>query len=115
MKFNKKDNSNIILNKELLYIFENISVIKYNKEDNELIIGDERGYIIIWNLESLGPKIIFKAHEKEITDIDYDNENKILISGSLDKHVYFWKIKEIQINKIDKINIIENYFNKIFK
>ena len=72
----KKVNSNIILNKELIYILENITVIEYNKEDNELIIGDQNGYIRIWNLESSGPKIIWKAHEKEITQIYYDNEYK---------------------------------------
>ncbi len=76
-----------------------IRIIRYKEENNELITGDQNGKITIWSLKTGQSIFSWKAHENAITQIYYDNEKRILISGSKDKNMIFWKFPEQWINE----------------
>lgn len=86
---------------EISYFGNNqqLRVIKYNEEDNELITGDENGLITIWNLKSGNSIFTWKAHYKAITQMYYDNAHKILITGSKDRNIFVWKLPEKWVNE----------------
>ena len=83
-----------------------IRIIRYKEENNELITGDQNGKITIWSLKTGKSIFTWKAHNNAITQIYYDNENRILISGSKDKNIFFWKLPKEWIN--DEVINFEN-------
>ena len=62
-----------------------LTVVKYYREQNELITGDENGRIIIWNLK-IGKSIFsWNAHEGPITQMVFMPQIRLIISSGKDK------------------------------
>ena len=80
--------------KEISYfgIETKLTCVIYIREENQLITGDDIGRILIWNLKTGKVIYAWKAHDGCINQIDYNNDNKILITVSKDKLIKSWKI-----------------------
>ena len=71
-----------------------LTVVKYYREQNQLITGDENGRIIIWNLK-IGKSIFsWNAHEGPITQMVFLPQIKIIISAGKDKYFRTWRLPE---------------------
>ena len=71
-----------------------LTVVKYYREQNELITGDESGRIIIWNLK-IGKSIFsWNAHEGPITHMVFLPQVKLIISSGKDKYFRTWRLPE---------------------
>jgi hypothetical protein len=71
-----------------------LTVVKYYREQNELITGDENGRIIIWNLK-IGKSIFsWNAHEGPITHMVFLPQVKLIISSGKDKYFRTWRLPE---------------------
>ena len=71
-----------------------IRIIRYHAKRNELITGDGNGKIIIWSLKDGSPIYAWDAHQGEITQMSFDEESRVLISGAKDKILKIWKLPE---------------------
>lgn len=72
-----------------------IRICRYNAKNHELITGDEDGRVTIWSLKTGQPVQVFEAHPKSaITQMDYDEENRLLWTGGKDKAFRVWKLPE---------------------
>ena len=71
-----------------------LTVVKYYREQNQLITGDENGRIIIWNLK-LGKSIFsWNAHEGMITQMVFLPQAKLIISSGKDKYMRTWRLPD---------------------
>ena len=71
-----------------------LTVVKYYREQNQLITGDENGRIIVWNLK-IGKSIFsWNAHEGPITQMVFLPQIKLIISSGKDKYFRTWKLPE---------------------
>jgi len=71
-----------------------LTVVKYYREQNQLITGDENGRIIIWNLK-IGKSIFsWNAHEGPITQMVFMPQIKLIISAGKDKYFRTWRLPE---------------------
>jgi WD40 repeat protein len=71
-----------------------LTVVKYYREQNQLITGDENGRIIIWNLK-LGKSIFsWNAHEGPITQMVFLPQIKLIISSGKDKYFRTWRLPD---------------------
>ena len=71
-----------------------LTVVKYYREQNQLITGDENGRIIIWNLK-IGKSIFsWNAHEGPITQIVFLPQIKLIISSGKDKYFRTWRLPD---------------------
>ena len=71
-----------------------LTVVKYYREQNQLITGDENGRIIIWNLK-IGKSIFsWNAHEGPITQMAFMPQIKLIISAGKDKYFRTWRLPE---------------------
>lgn len=98
------DISNIAKNdiKELksINIFENkINCIIYNSNKEEIIMGNEQGYIIIWNNKINNYIYAWKGHSPNSVKKLWIDENNILWSSGNDKKIKKWKIPEKWFNE----------------
>lgn len=98
------DISNIAKNdiKELksINIFENkINCIIYNSNKEEIIMGHEQGYIIIWNNKINNYIYAWKGHSPNSVKKLWIDENNILWSSGNDKKIKKWKIPEKWFNE----------------
>ena len=94
-----------------------IRVIKYNSLGHELIAGDEDGRVTIWKLKTGKPIYVWEAHPKSaITQMEWDQKNLLLWTGSKDKRIKIWRLPEKWLN--DDVEDFEkkeikNYTEKI--
>ena len=71
-----------------------LTVVKYYKEQNQIITGDENGRIIVWNLK-IGKSIIsWNAHIGPITQMWFLPSIKLIISSGKDKYMRTWRLPE---------------------
>ena len=71
-----------------------LTVVKYYREQNELITGDVNGRIIIWNLK-IGKSIFsWNAHEGPITQMVFMPQIRLIISSGKDKYFRTWRLPE---------------------
>ena len=71
-----------------------LTVVKYYREQNQLLTGDENGRIIVWNLK-LGKSIFsWNAHEGPITQMTFLPQAKLIISSGKDKYMRTWRLPE---------------------
>ena len=71
-----------------------LTVVKYYREQNQLITGDENGRIIVWNLK-IGKSIFsWNAHEGPITQMVFLPQIKLIISSGKDKYFRTWRLPE---------------------
>ena len=77
-----------------------LRAIIYDEVKKELITGDESGKIVIWSIKTGQPIFSWAAHENgsAVTKLLYDKKSRILISGSKDKNIKFWKLPENWVN-----------------
>ena len=86
--------------KEISYFGGNleIRIIRYNSIKNELYTGDQNGKITIWSLKKGESIYAWQAHNGAITQIYFDIDNNVLISGGKDKRIVYWKLPDNWIN-----------------
>ena len=63
-----------------------LTIVKYYREKNQLITGDENGIIIIWNLKTGKSIFYWNAHEGPITQMIFLPQIKIIITSGKDKY-----------------------------
>ena len=71
-----------------------LTVVKYYREQNQLITGDENGRIIVWNLK-LGQSVFsWNAHEGPITQMAFLPQIKLILSSGKDKYIRTWRLPD---------------------
>ena len=101
--------------KEISYFGGNleIRILRYNKENNELYSGDQKGKITVWSLKTGQSIYAWQAHSGAITQMNYDPKTRRLLSMAKDKKIIFWqipdswvsdKVKKFEENSIREIN-----------
>ena len=82
-------------------IFESkINCIAYNLQNDEIIIGNEKGNIIFWNNKINNYIYSLKAHSPyEVKNLWLDNNNILWSSGG-DKKIKKWKIPDKWFNEV---------------
>ena len=75
-----------------------LNIVKYYREKNELITGDENGRILIWNLKTGKSIYSWNAHEGPITQMVFIPEMKLIISTGKDKYIKTWRLPEKWMN-----------------
>ena len=80
--------------KEISYFGGNleIRICRYNSVNNELITGDQTGKVTVWSLKTGKPVYAFQAHGMAITQMNYDEQKRILLTMGKDKRIIFWKL-----------------------
>jgi WD repeat-containing protein 61 len=69
------------------------------------ILGSKSGEIAAYHQQSSKPILTIQAHLNTIYSLTWDEENKILVSGSLDKSIKIWDGKTLNLlNRLDKMN-----------
>lgn len=66
------------------------TIIIFSIDNARLIIGDESGYIILWDVEQNKFINSVKAHNDKIFSLSLSRDGKYLISGSIDGSVRLW-------------------------
>ena len=93
-------------------------MIEYDSGRHEIITGDQNGKITIWNLKSGKPVFSWMVHNMGINRLYYDENSKMLITGSMDKSIKIWSIPEYwynpEIEKYEKEQL-EKINNEIAK
>ncbi|MGL4948410.1 MAG: hypothetical protein ACRC42_03420, partial [Mycoplasma sp.] len=86
--------------KELTYFGGNVEIriIRYNSENNELITGDQFGKITIWSLKTGQSIYGWQAHDGAITQMYYNERNRVIMSASKDKKIICWKWPDKWVN-----------------
>lgn len=63
--------------------------------DQEILTSSGDGSLILWDIESLTPKLIFHDHESDVMSISTKkNQNNIFLSGSCDQTAKVWDCRE---------------------
>ena len=71
-----------------------LTVVKYYREQNQLITGDENGRIIVWNLKFGKSIFSWNAHEGPITQMVFLPQIKLIISAGKDKYFRTWRLPD---------------------
>ena len=72
-----------------------LRIAVFDGTNSEIITGDEEGRITIWSLKSGESIFVWVAHPKSaITQMVYDEDNRLLWSGAKDKSIKIWKLPE---------------------
>ena len=93
--------------KEISYFGGNleIRILRYNKENNEIYSGDQKGKITVWSLKTGQSIYAWQAHSDAITQMKYEPKNKRLISMAKDKKILVWQIPDSWVS--DKVKKFE--------
>ena len=75
-----------------------LTVVRYRKEENEVITGDQNGRIAVWSLKKGESIYSWKGHDSSITQIYYYPNEKVIITAGKDKFIKTWKLPEKWIN-----------------
>lgn len=75
-----------------------LRVIRYRREENELITGDQQGKIAIWSLKTGQIIYTWEAHQGAITQLYYIDTHKLIISAGKDKYIKTWKLPDSWLN-----------------
>ena len=59
-----------------------------------MIVAYESGIITFFSTNTAAPIYIFEAHKEAITQMVWDSKLKVMITGSKDKSIRFWKLPE---------------------
>ena len=87
-----------------------IRVCTTNPGNLELMTGDESGRIVIWSLKIGKPIYLWHAHDGAITQIQYQNEERLLWTGGKDLRIKLWKLPEKWISEeVDNFDKEEKY------
>ena len=76
-----------------------IRIIRYISKRNELITGDGNGRIVIFSIRTGESVYAWEAHKGEITQIQYIDDKRILITGAKDKKMKIWQLPEKWIDE----------------
>lgn len=72
-----------------------LRIAVFDGNNSEIITGDEDGRITIWSLKNGESIFVWVAHPKSaITQMVYDEDNRLLWSGAKDKSIKIWKLPE---------------------
>ncbi|XP_008431022.1 guanine nucleotide-exchange factor SEC12 [Poecilia reticulata] len=70
-------------------------VVRFSPDMNFLLTGGTDGYIRVWEFPSLEKKFDFKAHEKEIEDLDMSTISKQLVTVGRDFVCNVWSDNQL--------------------
>jgi WD40 repeat protein len=72
-------------NKLDLYAGIKVTNVKYKNSKSEVITGFSNGSVAFWTHFEHEPEFVLDCHEKKVTNIQYEEEMKLLITASTDK------------------------------
>jgi WD40 repeat protein/TolB-like protein len=85
-----------------------VSVTKLNKDARFLAYGMTNGNIILYDASAKRELHNFNKHQKDISDLIFDPDNKYLISASIDEKIIIWDLYSGNVLKT-----IEDFKNEI--
>lgn len=89
-----------------------ILCVDYNQEKDEIIFGDEKGRVFVWNNKIRNFIYSLEAHKhSKLNYLWFDNDNNYLLTCGDDKKIKIWKIPEKWF-KEDKYLYANNYNDK---
>jgi hypothetical protein len=69
-----------------------LNVVKYLRDFNQLLTGDENGRVIVWNLKTGKCTYAWKAHKGGLTQLDYLEDKNYVMTVGKDKYVKVWSL-----------------------
>jgi bromodomain and WD repeat domain containing protein 1/3 len=81
------------IHKRILGHLSAVYCICFDRTGKYILTGADDGLIKIWNAFECRLLATLRGHEKEISDIDVNYENTLLVSGSCDKTIRVWNLK----------------------
>lgn len=98
----------LISNKKLSSVDDNSFrgfAIKYSPDGKILAVGSGEGEIKLFDPESLKSKYTLIGHFKPVLSVDFNKENKYLVSGSSDQMIKVWNLQsKKEIKSLDNVH-----------
>lgn len=69
-----------------------VTRVSLSSDQLHLAVGHSDGHIAIWNLQSYERITQFTGHKSEITALNFNQQNSLLVSGSKDTTIVVWDI-----------------------
>ncbi|MCG9128501.1 hypothetical protein JT359_12940 [Candidatus Poribacteria bacterium] len=67
--------------------------ISYSPDGKTLVVGDDKGFIHLWDIATKQKRMLFKAPKHHsITDIAFSSDGKTIASSGLDGTVLVWNV-----------------------
>lgn len=73
---------------------DSLKSIAYDSTSKELIVGDESGRLVVWNLKTGQPVYVFNGHTKGIEKMFFDADNKVLLTAGADNFINSFKLPD---------------------
>ncbi len=73
------------------------------KTEDTFAVGDEKGSVSLWDVESGTLIRSLRSHKSRVTDIEYSDDGELLATSSLDKTIFMWVLDEL-----DELPIVIN-------
>lgn len=78
-----------------------ITAVKFNKKGNWLVSGNSMGNVKIWDSDSLYLIKNLEGHKSRISDIDFNMDDKLMASASLDGTARIWDCTNLNNQPIE--------------
>ncbi|UXP32002.1 High-affnity carbon uptake protein Hat/HatR [Reichenbachiella agarivorans] len=78
-----------------------VSAVTFSGDGRILAFGDETGDIVLWDLEDNRTIKKLSSHNATVTELDFNNDNSLLASSSLDGTAKLWVMKYLNDLPID--------------
>ncbi|KAL4229841.1 hypothetical protein ACF0H5_010233 [Mactra antiquata] len=102
-----------------------VSVLEVNKQNTVLFSGDSYGFIYLWNIdgycltsnEEEPPEVLhsWRGHVKSVTSIALVEENKLLISASVDCTVRMWNMEGHYVGTFGQPDVWDIYNQSLWQ
>ncbi|MEE4198375.1 MAG: hypothetical protein V2I54_12080 [Bacteroidales bacterium] len=78
-----------------------ITAVKFDKSCNWLVVGNTKGDVMIWNTGFFALIDNLEGHKSRIYDIDFNPENNLMATSSLDGTVRIWDCTNLNNQPIE--------------
>ncbi|KAJ4319550.1 Astra associated protein 1 Asa1 [Fusarium piperis] len=77
------------------------------RSNERLVTGDADGFVVVWDLTIMRPRVVWRAHEKAILGIRGWGDDKIITHGR-DMKLIVWKLGEADEERLSKALPVED-------
>ncbi|MDH5604340.1 MAG: hypothetical protein OEY51_10380, partial [Cyclobacteriaceae bacterium] len=67
----------------------------FSMDENTLAIGDEKGSVVLWNIQLNKEIRRLTSHKSRVSDIEFSENGQLLATASLDGVIHIWVLNEI--------------------
>ncbi len=79
---------------------KSVTAVKFNRAGSVLAVGMENGSILLWDLAGSELSQSLNGHQARVSDLQFDNTDKFLVSSSYDGSSMIWNMANINSRQI---------------